>query len=173
MKRTDIKSPKKTPKKTPKKSPKKSPKKTLKKTPKKKGKQIKKPIVHEDTMNEEDFKDNYDIEKESEDIIEFLRTPIINDDIIIKIADEDLTDEDQLSTDDEQIQIMMELLDPELKDELDKASLTNQLKSKMFFDHKIVSPYLMGLFVNGHLEPVQCTLLKDRKSRRQLFYSLN
>lgn len=161
-------------KRTDKKSPKKSPQKSPKKTEKKKGKkQIKKPIVHDDTINEEDFKDKYDIEKESEDIIEFLRTPIINDDVIIKIADEDLTDEDELSTDDEQIQIMMELLDPELKDELDKASLTNQLKSKMFFDHKIVSPYLMGLFVNGHLEPVQCTLLKDRKSRRQLFYSLN
>lgn len=140
----------------------------------------------------------YNVEQQSEDIMDFLAKPVEDIEQIIEMDDEQGTDEENQSTDDEQVEAMIEMLDPELmynvrlyqSDQLNQINqiphhLSHQyssqyspfpqqrLNSKMLFDHKIVSPYLMGVFVNGQLDTNQCAMLKDRKSRRQLFYILN
>ena len=140
----------------------------------------------------------YNVEQQSEDIMDFLAKPVEDIEKIIEMDDEQGTDEENQSTDDEQVEAMIEMLDPDLMSNVrlyqsEQLNQINQnphhlspqyssqyspfpqqrLNSKMLFDHKIVSPYLMGVFVNGQLDTNQCAMLKDRKSRRQLFYILN
>ena len=117
----------------------------------------------------------YNVEQQSEDIMDFLARPVEDTMQIIEMDEEQGTDEENQSTDDEQVEAMIELIDPEMISDLMKLnpSENHRINSKMLFDHKIVSPYLMSVFVNGHLDTNQCAMLKDRKSRRQLFYILN
>lgn len=117
----------------------------------------------------------YNVEQQSEDIMDFLARPMEDAVRIVELDEEQGTDEEDVSTDDEQVETMIDLLDPNLMQDV-RSQMNpeaHRLNSKMLFDHKIVSPYLLGVFINGELDTSQCALLKNRKSRRQLFYILN
>lgn len=116
----------------------------------------------------------YDASQESEDIVEFLSVPITYNEVngVDEVPEEDVnTDDEDISTDDEHVEMMVKDLEPEVFEMYIEASPKPHIKK--VFDYKIVSPYLLTAFINGYLDTNKCSLLKDRKSRRKLFYYYN
>ena len=81
------------------------------------------------------------------------------------------------SSDDEEILLMIDEIEPDLlalyRAQSGGGNVNDETKNvKQFADEKIVSPYLLGSFVNGELSIPQVAHLKDRRSRRRLFREL-
>lgn len=77
--------------------------------------------------------------------------------------------EDDYSSDEEEVIRMINEFDPDL---LKQAGGKKLKQLKKLADKKMVSPYLLGSFVNGELTIPQVAQLGDRRSRRRLFKSI-
>lgn len=133
------------------------------------GKKNSKPRVTR-SKNNKSFTDKdlvYNPEEESEDIIEFLNPAVVT----TQYLDDDGELTDDASTDDEHVEVMVKELEPKVYSMYNESDPRPSIKK--IFDYKIVSPYLLSAFVNGYLDTEKCAHLKDRKSRRKLFYYFN